>query len=84
MYKAHHNLIAVDSHKYLIPTPRDTRQSHSITFIPISAVPHYYRYSFYPHTIFLWNSLPARIAEAPNVAQFKVGLAAHTVPPNLI
>ena len=46
-----------------------------------ATVPHkdeYSKYSFFPLTIPVWNSLPASVAEAPDLALFKQGLSSLT------
>ena len=80
LYKATHNLIAVDSHLYLIPITMPTRQSHRVTYRQISTRTNYHKFSFYPRSIPQWNSLPASIAESPQLEEFKTGLAGYTIP----
>ena len=84
LYKATHQLIAVDCHLYLIPIILPTRQCHSQTYRQISTRTNYHKYSFYPRTIPQWNSLPASIAEAPSVEVFKTGLSTYTIPSHLM
>ncbi|KAH3840183.1 hypothetical protein DPMN_113627 [Dreissena polymorpha] len=44
-------------------------------FLPISTSTSYYRHSFFPGIIPTWNSLPAAVAESPDLVSFKQGLA---------
>ena len=92
-YKSQHALVA-------LPLP-------SVVQLPIRPHPRYphafhvpycstdaYTFSFFPRTVVQWNKLPASIAMAPSLDQFKGGLAqlyvffitsslctVHTLPP---
>ena len=73
-YKSQHALVA-------LPLP-------AIVQLPIRPRPRYphafqvpycstdaYKFSFFPRTVVQWNNLPASIAMAPSLDQFKGGLA---------
>jgi hypothetical protein len=73
MYKAAHQLIAVEGHLYLIPINMSTRQNHDMTYRHISTRTNYHKFSYYPRTIPLWNNIPATMAEARSLMEFKTG-----------
>ena len=73
-YKIVHGLVAVPMPPYIIPPSRFTRHMHPISFSQIQTPCNYYKFSFYPATIVLWNSLPADIAQAATLDQFRVGV----------
>ena len=75
IYKISNNLIDIPAAKYLSPGSSRTRSSHDIKFLPISTSTSYYRHSFFPGIIPTWNSLPAAVAESPDLVSFKQGLA---------
>ena len=70
-FKIVHGLVDITSDAYLTPASTRTRSHHSLKFwqIPISS--DYYKHSFFPKTVCLWNSLPAAVAEAPQLVPFK-------------
>ena len=72
-YRIIHQLVAIPSTQF-IPTIVSTRGSH-IKFIQIQARTNYYKYTFFPAVIPLWNSLPPTVAEAGSLEDFKKGLA---------
>ncbi len=72
-----HELVKVPS-KQLIPTTVNTR-GHSSKFKQISARTNYYKYTFFPAFIPIWNSLPSTVASAPTLEEFKKRLADVTL-----
>ena len=84
LYKTNNQLISVDSSLYLFPITVPTRQSHRTTFQHITTRTNYHKFSYYPMTIPLWNSPPTEIADATDLPQFKMGLAAYTIPADLM
>lgn len=73
-FKIVHGLVAVPMPQYVLPTTRLTRHMHPLSFRQIQTHCNYYKFSFYPATIVLWNSLPANIAQAPTLDQFRQGV----------
>lgn len=73
-YKIVHGLVAVPMPQYVLPTTRLTRHMHPLSFRQIQTPCNYYKCSFYPATIVLWNSLPANVAQAPTLDQFRQGV----------
>jgi hypothetical protein len=72
-YKIIHGLVAIPTLQ-LIPTTIITR-GNQMKFIHIQARTNYYKFSFFPAMIPLWNSLPQEVAEAQELEQFKQSLA---------
>jgi hypothetical protein len=47
----------------------------TVSCIPVfSSKTDYFKYSFFPHTVPIWNSLPDPEAEAPDLASFRQAL----------
>ncbi|KAH3754116.1 hypothetical protein DPMN_188777 [Dreissena polymorpha] len=59
---------------YVTPPTRLTRHLHPLSFRQIPTPSNYYKFSFHPATIVLWNSLPANIVQAPTLDQFRLGV----------
>ena len=74
-YKITTDLVDIPAEDYLIPAQRVTRPSHSRSYHQPFASTSYYKNSFFPRTVSSWNSLPAEVAEAPDLVSFKQGLA---------
>ena len=65
LYKITNNLIAVDPKRYLTPQPSlSTRNDKPLQYRIISTRTDYYKYSFSPHAVVLWNSLPYTVVNA--------------------
>ena len=74
-FKVIHNLIDIPADQYLTPSTSRTRATHSKRYRRFSPSTDSFKYSFFPRTVPLWNSLPAVIAEAPFLVSFKEGLS---------
>jgi hypothetical protein len=74
MYKIHHGLVAIPKDEYLTPHPRIPRNGHPHMYRLIGTRKDYYKYSYFPRTIFHWNKLPANVAELPTVDRFNAAL----------
>ena len=62
-YKIIYGLVAINMPSYYVVRPlRTVRISHTIGFCQIQTSVYYYKYSFYPLSIVLWNRLPAQIS----------------------
>ena len=72
-YKTVHKLVAVPSDQ-LIPIKESTR-GNGMKFHRIGAKQNYYKYSFFPILVSLWNSLPSRAALAEKLEDFKQELS---------
>ena len=72
LYKITNNLIAVDPKLYLTPQPSlSTRNKNPLQYQIISTRTNYYKYSFFPHAVVLWNSLLYTVVNAGSLDQFK-------------
>ena len=87
-YMAVNGHAACDIPDHMATTQRRTRASpklqHAVHFTNTDS----YRFSFFPHTIKIWNILPAASVNAPNMDSFKTAIQHHflngtiyTVPP---
>ena len=74
-FKVVHNIIDIPADKYLIPSTTRTRYAHSKKFRLFSPSIDSFKYSLFPRTEPLWNSLPAAIAEVTSLVSFKEGLS---------
>ena len=73
-FKIIHGLIDIPAERYLTPASTRTRSHHSLKYRQIPTYCDYHKYSFFPNTVCLWNSLPANAAESPGLVPFKRGL----------
>ena len=75
LYKITNNIVTMPIHTN-IPHPLDTTpppptRSHNLCYMPYQCNTNTLKYSFFPRTIILWNSLPSHIASAPTLNPFK-------------
>ena len=71
LYKISNNIVTVPTHRYLTPWTRPPTRSHNLCYMPYQCNTNTLKYSFFPRTIILWNSLPSHIASAPTLNLFK-------------
>ena len=83
-YKATNGLIAIDTEGYLIPASSRTRSSHDQKYMYLWSRTNYMKFTFFPRTIPLWNSLPASVVESTNAQDFKANLAQVELPQHLV
>ena len=79
-YKAINGLIAIDTEGYLIPASTRTRSSHEQKYMYLYSRTNYMKFTFFPRTIPLWNSLPASVVESNTAQDFKSKLAQVQLP----
>ena len=79
-YKIVNNIVAMDMNIYLQPYTRQSRHYHSQAFHLVQSTNDTYKYSFFPNTVYLWNTLPQNVVSADSVSGFKSALAAWTAP----
>lgn len=70
-FKIIHGLVDIPAEEYLTPASTRTRSRHSLKFRQIPTSSDYHKFSFFPNTVCLWNSLPASVADAPSLVSFK-------------
>ena len=69
LYKITNNLLAINPDLYISPQTSHTRHSHSLQYHTFSTSTEYFKYSFFPHTVVLWNALSP--VSASSLDQFK-------------
>jgi hypothetical protein len=74
-YKIHHHLVNIQMPQYIHPASIRARRTHNLTYFEIPTMTDYYRHSFFPSTVILWNNLPAEVVTAPTLEAFKSHLA---------
>ena len=85
MYKLAHRLINIDTVNHLEShSEMRTRGSHSFKY----RIPKFYKdvfkFSFFPRTIKVWNSLSDTIVNSDSVEVFKVNRKSYTCPGNVL
>ena len=75
LYKITNRLVEIPKTGHLIPIPRTSRYSHPHCFRLITATTDYYKYSFFPRTVFHWNNLPPDIPTLPTLKQFNAAVS---------
>ena len=78
LFKVIQDLVDIPASAYLTPASTRTRANHAKKLRQISSKSDAYKHSFFPRTIPVWNSLPATVAEAPDLVSFKQGLSTLT------
>jgi hypothetical protein len=82
MYKITNQLVAIPIQDFLIPLTRQSRHFHPLSYRLISATTDYYKYSFFPRSIVLWNNLPPDIPLLQTLEQFNAAVSTieHSSP----
>ena len=78
LYKIMNSMVDIPTSPYVTQASARTRSSHTMKLRQISSRTDAYKYSFFPRTIPFWNSLPASIAEAPDLVSIKRELSTLT------
>jgi hypothetical protein len=79
-YKIANNLVAMDMNQYLQLHTRQSRHYHNQAYHLVQSTNDTYKYSFFPRTVYLWNTLPQNVVSADSVSGFKSALATWTAP----
>ena len=69
------DLTDISAAEYLTPSATRTRSAHSRKYGQFTTSAVSFKFSFFPRTAPLLNSLPATVAEAPSLVSFKEGLS---------
>jgi hypothetical protein len=78
LYKITHNLVAIDHNLYLVKQPiMHTRNSNILQYQLFNTRTNYFKHSFSPHTVVLWNSLSHATLMASTLDQFKSLAQSH-------
>ena len=75
-YKIYHQHVAIKLPNYIQRPTRFTRLMHPFSLRQIQVSSDYQKYSFFPHSVTLWNNLPSHIINIPSLDAFRVGVAA--------
>ena len=71
-YKMINNLAAIPYEHYLKPiTNSTTRHSHQHQILPSSSSKNAFKFSFFPRTILIWNSLPEELVNCNSITTFR-------------
>ena len=70
-YKIQYGLVAVSMPSYFECPTRISRHMHSLSFRQVHVFADYYRFSFFPMTVVLWNRLPADLVVLGDLDSFK-------------
>ena len=73
LFKVFLDIVDIQASAYLTPASTQTRANHTEKLRQISSKSDAYKHSFFPLTFPVCNSLPATVAEAPDVVSFKQG-----------
>ena len=75
LYKIVNDLVDIPASNLLTPSSTRTRSNHSQKFRHFSPSSDIFKFSYFPRTVRLWNTLPATVAEAPSLVSFKKELS---------
>ena len=75
-FKIYHQLVAIDLPHYIQKPVRYTRLMHPFSFRQVQVTSDYQKFSFFPHSIILWNNLPCHIVTIPSLDVFRASVAA--------
>ena len=70
-YKIQYGFVAMPMLSYLERPIRITRHMHPLSFRQVHVSADYYRYSFFPMAVVLWNRLPADFVVLDDLDSFK-------------
>ena len=76
-YKTHYGLIGISPPSYVHLAHERSRRNHDQTYLLLIGSTDYYKFSFYPNTIVLWNGLTQAAVGAPNLLAFKAAINHH-------
>ena len=71
MYKITYNLVAITMPPYFTIPTRTSARNHSLHYHPILTNRDYYKFSFFPRTVVLWNSLPNSLVTSKDLDSFR-------------
>ena len=76
LHKITHNIVATEKHQYLTNRfTRSSRRFHTLAYSQHMSSSNAYKYSFFPSTILVWNSLENNLVTITDPDQFKGQLA---------
>jgi hypothetical protein len=72
LYEIIHNEVDINPQSYLKNQERTTRSAHPYQFQTYSPTTDYFKYSFFPQTVCIWNSLTnSMVVSGQSLDQFK-------------
>ena len=74
-FKIHHGITDVTFPPHVHLAAERTRRSHPSVYFELPSSTEYYKYSYFPSTIRVWNILPPGVVKAESLDQFKSGLS---------
>ena len=74
MYKIVNNLIDCSPPEGCLQLSNSVTRGHPLRFTQLQTNVDSYKYSFYPYTITLWNSLPNTVVTSTSLESFKMKL----------
>jgi hypothetical protein len=78
LYKITHNLVAIDPNLYLVKQLiMHTRNSNILQYQLFNTRTNYFKYSYFPHTVVLWNSMSHATLMASTLDQLKSLAQSH-------
>lgn len=80
VYKICHGIVDIDQNSYLRSHTNcgaKTRSSHNYEFLNANAIKDVYFYSFFPHTLRMWNKIPKDIVESDSLETFKTKISKY-------
>ena len=80
-HKMVHGHVDVNPSHFLTPYNRPSRHHHHLSYqIPTSSTD-YFKFSFFPRTVILWNLLPSDVVRAESIQGFRSALATTDLSP---
>ena len=73
-YKIVYGLVAIPLPSYLGQPMRMSRHLHPLSYRQVHTTSNYFKFSFFPYTIVMWNSLPASLVLTTELEGFKKNL----------
>ena len=78
MFKIINGLVDISAVDFVTPVSTRTRSHYGKKLKQYATSTDTLKYSCFPCTIPLWNTLPATLAEAPDLVSFKRGMSAFS------
>ena len=83
LYQITNGIVATPHIPYLlshIHAPRSSRHANTLQHATYQCRTNYFKYSYFPHTVVLWNSLPQAVVSSPTLEAFKTSLRRCRMP----
>jgi hypothetical protein len=74
-HKIFHHHVAISIPSYIQKPSRFTRLMHPYSLRQVQVNTDYHKFSFFPHTVVLWNNLPSHIVTISDLDSFKAAVA---------